>query len=188
MDEYVDILTAAGKPTGRTCLKSEAHQKGYYHPTVHIWCYTKDLNVLLQQRIATKATFPGLWDVSVAGHIAAGEDSLTAAVREIQEEIGLSIPKQQLSFIGTWKSEVVHPNGIQDNEFHQIYLTEIVTDLPPLQLQKEEVANVGLYDLSILKDTKKYGNFLVPHAKAYYDFITEKVYFFGAKKSDGFPS
>lgn len=180
MDEYIDILTADGKPTGKTCLKSIAHQKGYYHPTVHVWCYTKDFKILLQQRSNTKETFPGLWDVSVAGHMATGEDSLTAAVREIEEELGISIPKHKLLFIGTWKSEVVHPNGIQDNEFHQVYLTEITADLSSIQVQKEEVIKVDFYNISILKDTKKYGNFLVPHAKAYYDFITEKIYFLGA--------
>ncbi|MEX0360286.1 MAG: hydrolase, partial [Allomuricauda sp.] len=50
MDELVDILDENGNLTGRTCLKSEAHLKGYFHPTVHVWFYTADGKVLFQKR------------------------------------------------------------------------------------------------------------------------------------------
>ena len=40
-EEYLDILDDLGNSTGKSCLKSEAHKKGYFHPTVHVWFYTK---------------------------------------------------------------------------------------------------------------------------------------------------
>ena len=41
MDEFIDIVTKTGKPTGKSELKSVIHQKGYYHNTAHVWFYTK---------------------------------------------------------------------------------------------------------------------------------------------------
>ena len=39
----------------------------------------------------TKDTAPGLWDSSTSGHVDAGEDYDTCAVRELREEIGLVV-------------------------------------------------------------------------------------------------
>ena len=73
MDKIIDILTVTGKHTGKTCLKSEAHQKGLYHQTMHVWFYTEDRKILLQKRALVKKVFPNHWDVSFAGHIGAGK-------------------------------------------------------------------------------------------------------------------
>jgi len=91
MDEYIDIVDNLGELTGKSALKSEAHKNGWYHNTVHIWFYTKRGDILLQQRSHKKKICPLLWDVSVAGHIDAGETIALAAVRETREEIGLEI-------------------------------------------------------------------------------------------------
>ena len=58
MDEYIDIVTATGEPTGKTALKSEAHKNGWYHNTIHLWLYTKNGEILLQQRSHKKAIHP----------------------------------------------------------------------------------------------------------------------------------
>ena len=54
MDELVDILNSDGDYTGEQIMKSEAHKKGLYHPTVHIWFYTSDGKVLIQKRSSDK--------------------------------------------------------------------------------------------------------------------------------------
>ena len=73
MPEYIDIVTKQGIPTGKSALKSDIHTKGYYHNTAHVWLFIKDGQVLLAQRAASKLICPLLWDVSVAGHVDAGE-------------------------------------------------------------------------------------------------------------------
>ena len=98
-DELIDIVTKSGDPTGQSALKSKIHSKGFYHNTVHIWFYTRDGEILLQQRAATKAIYPLLWDVSVAGHIDAGETIKDGAIREIKEEIGLTISKKKIKLL-----------------------------------------------------------------------------------------
>ena len=184
MDELIDILTSDGKPAGRTALKSEAHKNGWYHSTVHVWFYTDDKKVLLQKRASVKKVFPNLWDVSVAGHIGAGESIIDTAIRETKEEIGIEITENQLTKIGLRKDEIVHPNGILDNEFKHIFICRLEVSITELTMQKGEVDDLQLFDVSILKNTKKHGSFMVLNFKNYYDYIYEKLYSFGFSKNE----
>lgn len=171
MDEYIDILDTQGNYTGRTCLKSEAHTHGYFHPTVHIWLYTDDRKILLQKRASTKKVFPNLWDISVAGHVGAGEIITTAAIREIEEEIGFHITAKELTKIGIRKHMISHPNGIIDNEFHHVFIGKLTVPIQKLVIQESEVAEIKLFDVNILKNVKKYDNVLLPTYQEYYDFV-----------------
>jgi len=175
MDEFIDILTAEGLPTGNTALKSEAHKKGWFHATAHIWFFTTDHQILLQKRALTKKVFPGIWDISVAGHIGAGEKILEGAKREILEEIGLELQEKDLIKIGTRIHQVSHSNGIQDNEHHHVFIAELKTSVEKLTLQKEEVADIKLWDLKILKETKNIENVLLPRFHDYYCFVYDQI-------------
>ena len=176
MDELIDILSATGEFTGKTTLKSEAHNKGLYHQTIHVWFYTDDKKILLQKRASIKKVFPNRWDVSVAGHIGAGEKIEIAAIREVKEEIGLNITEDDLQKIGFRKDEIVHPNGILDNEFKHIFVCKLNISIDQLTMQVGEVDDLQLFDISILKDTTKHGSFMVPNINLYYDFIYESLY------------
>ena len=175
MDEFIDILTPQGTPTGKIALKSEAHQYGWFHATAHIWFFTSDKKILLQKRALTKKVFPGIWDISVAGHIGAGEEILEGAKREILEEIGLELKKEDLIKIGTRIHQVSHENGIQDNEHHHVFIAELKTSIQKLTLQKKEVADVKLWDLKVLKETKNLENVLLPRFHDYYCFVYEQI-------------
>ncbi|NCT09409.1 MAG: NUDIX domain-containing protein [Flavobacteriia bacterium] len=175
MDELIDILTPDGKPTGKVALKSEAHKNGWFHATVHIWFFTKDDKILLQKRAMTKKVFPGLWDISVAGHIGAGETILDAAIREVHEELGLEIKSDELLKIGTRIHQVSHANGIQDNEHHHVFIAELKVPIESLSIQKEEVDDVQLFDLAVLKNTKNIENVLLPRFHEYYCMVYDTI-------------
>ena len=175
MDELIDILTAEGKSTGKTALKSEAHKNGWFHATAHIWFFTSDKKILLQKRALTKKVFPGIWDISVAGHIGAGEEILEGAKREILEEIGLELQEKDLIKIGTRIHQVSHENGIQDNEHHHVFITELKVSISALKMQKEEVAGLELWDLKVLKQTKNLENVLLPRFHEYYCSVYDKI-------------
>ena len=49
-----------------------------------------------------------MWDTSVAGHVTAGEDPITSAVREIEEEIGLQVNKEDLQFFKIIKVKAIY--------------------------------------------------------------------------------
>jgi isopentenyl-diphosphate delta-isomerase len=175
MDELIDILTPEGKPTQKTALKSEVHKNGWFHATVHIWLFTSDKKILLQKRALTKKVFPGIWDISVAGHIGAGEEILEAAKREIFEEIGLELEEKDLIKIGTRIHQVTHKNGIQDNEHHHIFIAELKVPVSALTMQEEEVAGLKLWNLTVLKQTKNLENVLLPRFHEYYCDVYDKI-------------
>lgn len=178
MEEYVDVMDAQGQYTGEKVLKSEAHRKGLYHPTVHIWFYTRDGYILMQQRGRDKATFPLLWDVSVAGHVASGEAVMDAAIREIEEEIGLKLDKKELDHLGVFKSEQLHKVNLIDREFHYTYLCELNTPFSALRKQDSEVEALKMLPLNILAEEvwglanpQKY----VPHDISYYKAVIKGI-------------
>ena len=175
MDELIDILTPEGKSTGKTALKSEAHKKGWFHATAHIWFFTSDEKILLQKRALTKKVFPGIWDISVAGHIGAGEEVLEGAKREVFEEIGLILENKDFIKIGTRIHQVNHENGIQDNEHHHVFIAELKTPISELTMQPEEVAGLELWDLKVLKETKNLENVLLPRFHEYYVSVYNKI-------------
>ena len=175
MDELIDILTPEGKSTGKTALKSEAHKNGWFHATAHIWFFTSDKKILLQKRALTKKVFPGIWDISVAGHIGAGEEILDGAKREVFEEIGLILEDKDFIKIGTRIHQVNHENGIQDNEHHHVFIAKLKTPISELTMQPEEVAGLELWDLKVLKETKNLENVLLPRFHEYYVSVYNKI-------------
>ncbi|WP_209399916.1 NUDIX domain-containing protein [Pseudozobellia sp. WGM2] len=178
MDELIDILDASGNKTGKTAMKSEAHKNGWYHESVHIWFYTKSGQILIQQRAKNKDTHPLLWDVSVAGHIGAGERIEISAVREVQEEIGLKISEQNLEKIGFFKSFHQHSEILIDREFNHVYLCELTSPISELEKQESEVHDLKMIPLiTFAQETwgmahpQKY----VPHDMAYYKTVTTEI-------------
>ncbi|MCJ7468387.1 MAG: NUDIX domain-containing protein [Maribacter sp.] len=174
MDELVDILDSHGNSTGKTLLKSEAHRKGLFHRTVHIWLYTQNGKILIQQRAKNKETHPLLWDVSVAGHIGAGEDIEESAIREIAEEIGLKVSKEDLFKIGIFKAVHHHTKSLIDCEFHHTFLCELRIPLQRLQKQDNEVAALKLIPITqFSEETWGMANLqkYVPHGTHYYKTV-----------------
>nr|WP_299068955.1 NUDIX domain-containing protein [uncultured Allomuricauda sp.] len=177
MDELVDILDETGNFTGQTCLKSEAHLNGLFHPTVHVWFYTTNGKMLFQKRGKDKKTFPLLWDVSVAGHIGAGEPIVEAAIREVEEEIGLKISASDLDKIGIFKSMQKHSPILKDNEFHHTFLCRLSTPLQDLVKQESEVDDLNLFTIEDFKSKLNQNEFdgFVPHKSSYYKQIIAEV-------------
>lgn len=178
MDERVDILDEQGRPTGESCLKSEAHRKGLLHPTIHVWLYTPEGRILIQQRGKNKATHPLLWDVSVAGHVAAGENIIAAAIREVNEEIGVAISKADLESLGTFKAVHKISEDFIDAELHHIYLCQLKSPLSQLTKQKSEVEDLALIPLfKFAEETwglASVGKY-VPHGPTYYKTIVKEI-------------
>lgn len=177
MDELIDILDSDGNITGTTAMKSAAHKNGWFHQTVHIWFYTSSGEILMQQRGKSKDIYPLLWDVSVAGHIGSGEVILTAAQREVMEEIGLTISKNELHKIGIFKSFKEHKADLIDSEFHHTFITKLKVPFTALQKQDSEVEQLKLITIqqfkNALNNVTKFS--YVPHSSLYYETIYKQI-------------
>jgi isopentenyldiphosphate isomerase len=146
VDERIDILDPSGEQTGRVAWKSEAHRLGLWHRCFHLWIVSPETPaagpyLFVQRRASGKETWPDRLDVTVAGHLGAGEEKLEGGLREVEEELGLLVKPEELVPLGTCRVELKIPVGI-DREFHEVFL--LVRALRPedLRLQKEEVAAV----------------------------------------------
>ncbi len=139
--QIVDILDDDGSPTGRTTSLTGAHKAGEWHAAVHIGLYTADRRVLLQQRSKAIMFYPGMWDLGVAGAVAAGENIYDAALREVHEELGTLA--RHLEPVTRWKyNHHVPSHGMHVKVFLYAFIAEI--DPTYLRLQEEEVQAVRL--------------------------------------------
>lgn len=86
-DAYLENRTKTG-----TCLeRGKAIPEGLFHLVVEAIVIHADGSVLFTRRDANKTSFPSHFEASAGGSALAGEDSLTAVLREIKEETGLVI-------------------------------------------------------------------------------------------------
>ena len=151
--EIFDICNEQGIPTGETVERSIAHRDGIPHRTVHIWITRESAGkrqILLQQRSLEKDSFPGLFDTSSAGHLQAGDEPLEAAMRELEEELGIKAEASQLKYAGTFhiSYEVeFHGAPFKDNEIAFVYVYDGDVDIEDFTLQEEEVIGVEWFDL-----------------------------------------
>lgn len=153
MKEYLDIVDAAGLPTGQIVDREMAHAQGIWHRTAHLWLVRKQagrLQVLLQKRAACKDSFPGCYDISSAGHIPAGVEFVQSAIRELQEELGITAQERALIRCGDRKA--VWDGAFRGREFHDREYARVFllwTDLPEdaFTVAPEEVELVHWMDL-----------------------------------------
>ena len=86
--EMLDIVDASNRIIG-CAPRSEVHRLGLRHRAVHMLVLDAHDRIYLQRRSPHKDVDPGLWDTSAAGHVDAGEDYHSAALRELNEELAL---------------------------------------------------------------------------------------------------
>jgi len=115
-DEIFDVVNEHDEVVGQS-TRREVHARGLLHRAVHVLVFNARGQVFLQKRSMAKDSAPGCWDSSCSGHLDAGEDYLPAAVRELDEEIGLKIAGSHLL------TPVLHSAACADtgNEFVWVY-------------------------------------------------------------------
>jgi isopentenyldiphosphate isomerase len=99
--------------------------------------------VFLQKRSMAKDTAPGKWDSSCSGHLDAGEDYAAAALRELNEEIGLRVSGPEAL------TEILKLSASADTgwEFVRVYRTE---SAGPFALHPAEIERGEWWDVEDL--------------------------------------
>ena len=92
MIELWDILDENGNAIGRLHERGKPMCKGEYHLTVSVWIENDNGEYLISQRSPNKL-FPNIWECT-GGNAVAGDDSLTTALKETNEELGVILELQ----------------------------------------------------------------------------------------------
>ena len=105
-DEIFDVVDSEDMVIGKAS-RLQVHNNDLMHRSVHILVFNSTGSLFLQKRAMVKDESPGLWDSSAAGHVESGEDYISCAKRELNEELSLSdvqldevlfIPAQSTTF------------------------------------------------------------------------------------------
>ena len=174
----MEVYSPEGTKTGQKKSKSEIHRKGLFHSTVHVWIFTEEGNILIQKRSKKKELNPGVWDVSVAGHVKFNENIKKAAKRETLEETGININTKDLLKIGVYRSINIHPTAI-DKEFFHTYILKIDKNSINLDFKNNEVDDLKFISVEEMESLIKEENnkIFIGKNRKYYSDVLKSIKF-----------
>ncbi|MFA6407434.1 MAG: NUDIX domain-containing protein [Candidatus Paceibacterota bacterium] len=169
--ELVSIFNKLGIKKGRATAE-KAHKEGLWHRSAHVWVYTPDGRVLLQQRAKSRHVYPSRFDMSAAGHVPANETPKKTAVREAFEEIHLMIDPMYLKKIEVIRThEENKKTHWTNNEFDYIFIYPFEGDPKTLKINYNEVEGlrfIPLYQFEAEIHSPRLFRRYAPHTKRYY--------------------
>lgn len=128
--ELWDVYDKDRRLTGRLHPRGKELGPGDYHLVVHVWIRDSQGRYLLTKRSPNKG-YGGMWE-SPGGAAKAGDDSLTACLREISEETGLSLKPERGRVIKTY---------VEDHFICDVWLFEQDFSLEDVVLQPGETCD-----------------------------------------------
>jgi isopentenyldiphosphate isomerase len=89
-EEWVDVVNADGRVVDVVARRVMREQR-LPHRCCYLFVFNRAGDVFVHQRTLSKDVYPGYWDVTIGGVLAAGETFDAGARREASEELGLPI-------------------------------------------------------------------------------------------------
>ena len=146
--ELIDIVDENNNLTGQVEERWVAFEKGLWRRTVSCWIMNEKGEVLLQKRAGEKRRNPNKW-AKTGGQVDSGETVEEAIFREVKEELGIEIPKEQIKIDSVYKSDD------KNRRFAYNYIFVVDYKLEDYILQKEEVAEVKYFTIEELEEIRK---------------------------------
>lgn len=145
--ELLDVLDENGVFQGRVATRGDVHRLGLWHRAIIVALVNDDNKVLIQKRSLKKEKFPGLWDLSVAGHLPAGQDSVSCAAAEVMEEVGYMLPKKvqlrDFRFMFSFRNQISLSDTFIENQFYDFFIYNVGDlDISTLSVQENEVSEI----------------------------------------------
>ena len=170
-EEMIDVLDENGIKTGEILPRSEVHRRGLWHRIIVVAVVNDKNEILLQQRSHNKDKNPDMWDISITGHISSGQDSLSAAAREINEEVsvnlGYKIDIKEFRYTFSFRKEqIVNENHIDRQYYDFFVLRKNELNESDIVFQETEVQKIKFVTLSELNEMRK-NNILVEREECY---------------------
>ncbi len=179
MSELIDIFDANLKPKGKMERK-EAHLSGEWHHTFHLWLCSSRHNgsLMFQLRSPDAKNFPGMLDVTAAGHLLTGE-TLEDGTREAQEELGIAVKDLEIRSLGYRVEVADQENGQRNREYQGVFLAKDERSLDDYRPDPNEV--YGVIDVPISDGYALFGESQDTIVCNYYAYDGEK-WFLGEKE------
>jgi len=136
MAELWNIRDKNGNVTGRFHERGKPMGKDEYHLEVCVWIVNDNGEFLISQRSPNKS-YPNIWECT-GGNAVAGDDSLTTALKEVKEELGISLEPQNGRILH-------HRLPCSNPECHglvDIWLFRQNVDISTVTLAPDETSNV----------------------------------------------
>lgn len=156
--ELWDLLDENGVPLGRTHVRGEALPPNTYHRTVDIYTVNSRGELLVTLRAPGKETYPNLWEIT-GGSAVAGEDSLTAAKRELHEETGIVAADGEIVFLITNRGRTT----VRD-----VYLVRKDIAITDLTMQEGETVAAKWVTFAAWEQMIAHGDVPAPLAELYH--------------------
>lgn len=130
-DEILDIVDEHDEVVGQA-RRGDAYAQRMRHRCAFILVKDAQGRLFIHRRTPTKLVFPSLYDMFVGGVVGAGETYDEAALREAEEELGVSgLPRPTFLF------KFLYDDGAGKSWWSAVY--EVLCELP-VEPQVEEVA------------------------------------------------
>lgn len=143
MEEKFDVLNELGEFTGEIATREECHKKGLWHRAVYAFIID-DGKILLQKRSNKKKLWPNMWDVTVGGHVIAGEFGRQALIRETREELGIEINDEDIKYL-VGSTSINKQGDIINKHYNECYLITKHIDISDVKLQEEEISEIRYF-------------------------------------------
>lgn len=155
MKELWDVYDENRNKTGETILR-EDYFKGEtdmtkYHLAVHIWIKNSKGEWLISKRTPNK-NFPLLWE-QTGGSVLAGEDSLAGALREVKEELGITLDVNKGYLYKSLKRPVYA-------DFCDVWIFEHDCNIADIVLQEDETCDAMWASSEKIKSLINEGKFI----------------------------
>ena len=137
MEELWDVLDKDKKLTGNTMKRGWLNSRGY-HLITNVWIKNAKGEYLIAKRTGNKR-WPNLWGCTV-GSAVAGDDSLTTALKETNEELGINLIPETGELFKEYINYVTKEKDC--GEFIDVWLFVQEVDISKVVFQEEETCDV----------------------------------------------
>ena len=142
--ELIDVLDENGIFTGEILSRDEVHRRGLWHRCIAVAIINEKNEILLQQR----------------RHISSGQDALSAAAREINEEVsvllGYRTEIKDFRYMYCYRKEEKFRDDFIERQFYDFFILRTSgVDDEVLHFQKEEVQAVKFVDLLTIEKMRE---------------------------------
>ncbi|MDD4296938.1 MAG: GNAT family N-acetyltransferase [Ruminiclostridium sp.] len=170
-NDILDILDEKGNKTGRYAERGRKIKTGDYFLIVHVWKHNNKGEWLIDQRTPRygNGDLDGKWETT-GGCAVAGDESLSAALRETREELGIELdPSKGMLFKRTPR---LGDNG--HTWFEDVWVFDYNEPIESVAYDGSEVCDAMWATTDKIREMMTTGEFVSAWLYPYFDEMVEK--------------